>query len=100
PDDHRAVIEEAAGILKHRVSKDKAIRRLERTDADVLRLKDLLTESARQMRPLKRQAAAAERHAGLVAEVRALRLFLAGEELRRIRGRRSELASSVRADES
>jgi chromosome segregation protein len=55
PEDHRAVIEEAAGILKHRMRKDKAIRRLERTDADVLRLHDLLGEMSRQMKPLRRR---------------------------------------------
>ncbi|MCJ7755585.1 MAG: AAA family ATPase, partial [Thermoanaerobaculales bacterium] len=42
PEDHRAVIEEAAGILKHRLRKERAVRRMERTDADVLRLRDIL----------------------------------------------------------
>lgn len=87
PEDHRAVIEEAAGILKHRIRKDKAMRRLERTDADVLRLRDLLTEMSRQIRPLKRQADAALRHGDLAAEVRSLRLFLSGEMLRGYRAR-------------
>lgn len=91
PDEHRAVIEEAAGILKHRIRKEKAIRRLERTGADVVRLHDILGELSRRMRPLKRQAAAAERYRELVAEVRALRLFVAGEELRRIRSRTTEI---------
>ena len=94
-EDHRAVIEEAAGILKHRVRKDRALRRLERTDADVVRLHDLLGELARQMRPLKRQAAAAERHDGLVAEVQSLRLYLGGEELRTIMARRAEVAEAI-----
>ena len=62
PEDHRAVIEEAAGILKHRLRKERAVRRLERTDADVLRLRDILQELKRQMRPLRRQARAAERY--------------------------------------
>src|SRR5690606_24737457 len=72
PDDHRAVIEEAAGMLKHRVRKEKAIRRLERTDGDVVRLKDLLGELARHMKPLERQAAAATRYDDLRATVHAL----------------------------
>jgi chromosome segregation protein len=92
PEDHRAVIEEAAGILKHRMRKDKAIRRLERTDADVLRLHDLLGEMSRQMKPLKRQAEAAARHDDVVASVRALRLYLGGEELRTITARQAEIA--------
>ena len=56
PEDHRAVIEEAAGILKHRRRKEKAERRLERTDEDVLRLQDPIGEIERQLRPLRRQA--------------------------------------------
>ena len=91
PEDHRAVIEEAAGILKHRVRRDKAERRLERTDGDVTRLHDLLGELSRQMRPLKRQAAAAERYDGVAAEAQALRLYLGGEELRSITSRRTEV---------
>ena len=78
PEDHRAVIEEAAGILKHRRRKEKAERRLERTDEDVLRLQDLIGEIERQLRPLRRQARAAERYHGLKSEVRDLSLYLAG----------------------
>ena len=87
PEQHREVIEEAAGILKHRMRKDRALRRLERTDADVLRLHDILRELSRQMRPLKRQAAAAERHEDVKTSLRSARLFLGGEELREIRVR-------------
>ena len=81
PEEHRAVVEEAAGILKHRRRKEKAERRLERTDEDVLRLQDLLGEIERQLRPLRRQARAAERYDGLRSEVRQLRLYLAGVSL-------------------
>jgi chromosome segregation protein len=77
PEDHRAVIEEAAGILKHRRRKEKAERRLERTDEDVLRLQDLVGEIERQLRPLRRQARAAERYHGLKTEVNELTLYLA-----------------------
>lgn len=89
PEDHRAVIEEAAGILKHRQRKDRSQRRLERTDADVLRLLDILKELKRQLRPLKRQALDAERFDGLRDEIRSLRLFLGGEELRKITDRQT-----------
>ncbi len=84
PEDHRAVIEEAAGILKHRRRKEKAERRLERTDEDVLRLQDLLGEIERQLRPLRRQARAAASYEGLRDEVRSLRLYLSGSALREI----------------
>ena len=84
PEEHRAVIEEAAGILKHRRRKERSERRLERTDEDMLRLQDLLGEINRQMRPLRRQAKAAERYDGLKSEVTALRLYLGGEEISRL----------------
>ncbi len=83
-EDHRAIIEEAAGILKHRQRKDRSIRRLERTDADVLRLNDILKELKRQIRPLKRQAEDADRFEGVRSEIQGLRLFLGGETLRKI----------------
>ncbi|MDH3308559.1 MAG: chromosome segregation protein SMC, partial [Acidimicrobiia bacterium] len=97
PGDHRAIIEEAAGILKHRLRKDRSIRRLERTDADVLRLLDILKELKRQIRPLRRQAEDAERHDGLKAAVTALRLYLGGEDLRGL-GWRMEAAAAEEAD--
>jgi chromosome segregation protein len=65
---------------------------LERTGADLIRLHDLVGELSRQMRPLKRQASAAERQAELTADVRALRLFLGGEKLRGLDDRASRLA--------
>ena len=81
PEDRRAIIEEAAGVLKFRRRKERAERRLEATEANLLRLSDLLRELRRQLRPLERQAEAARRHGDLVAELAALRLFLAGQEL-------------------
>jgi len=81
PEEHRAVIEEAAGILKHRRRMERSERRLERTDEDVVRLQDLLGEIGRQMRPLRRQAKAANRYEGLKSEVVALRLYLSGVAL-------------------
>mgnify|MGYP001168788093 CR=1 FL=1 len=92
PMEHRAVIEEAAGILKHRQRKERAIRRLERTDADLLRLGDIVGELVRQMRPLKRQAKAAEEYATLKDTVRSLHLYLGGERLRMLDGRANSLA--------
>lgn len=99
PDEHRNIIEEAAGILKHRLRKDRAIRRLERTDEDVVRLRDLLAEINRQMRPLKRQAEAAGRHQAVAGQVRALMLFLAGEDLRTLDLRMANARSEQEAFE-
>lgn len=95
PEDHRAVIEEAAGVTKHRARRDRAIRRLERTDHDVERLHDILREKKKAMQPLRRQAQAAERHDAVRDEARALTLWLGAEELRSIRNRMVEATAQI-----
>ena len=92
PEDRRAIIEEAAGVLKYRKRKEKAERRLEGTEANLLRVQDLLREVRRQLRPLERQAEAARRHGDLVQELRALQLYLAGREVSSHRTRLTTLA--------
>jgi chromosome segregation protein len=89
PEDHRAVIEEAAGVTKHRSRRDRAVRRLERTDHDVERLTDLLAQQAKALRPLKRQANAAARYDSVRSESIAIALWLGGEQLRWLRTRLS-----------
>jgi chromosome segregation protein len=98
PADRRAIIEEAAGILKFRKRRERAERRLEATEGNLLRLNDLVREVRRQLTPLQKQADAARRHGGLVEELRAIRLHLAGHEiaglqtrLERVRDQRAEL---------
>ena len=93
PEDRRLVIEEAAGILKFRRRKDKAERRLESTEASLVRLQDLLREVRRQLRPLEKQADAARRHDSLVAELAAVRRHLFGRDLVSVETR---LAASAR----
>ena len=93
PEDRRAVIEEAAGILKHRRRRERAERRLAATEENLDRLADLQREVKRQIRPLERQAAAARSHASLVEELRALRLFLVGAELRALEERGATAAA-------
>ncbi|HEY4396406.1 MAG TPA: AAA family ATPase, partial [Acidimicrobiia bacterium] len=88
PADRRAVIEEAAGVLKFRKRRERAERRLEATEGNLLRLNDLVREVGRQLRPLEKQADAARRHGGVEAELRAIRLYLAGHE---IAGRQARL---------
>ncbi len=81
PEDRRLIIEEAAGVLKFRRRKEKAERRLTNTEADLTRLQDLLREIRRQLRPLEKQADAARRHGDVVAELTALRIYLAGQKI-------------------
>ena len=92
PEDRRSIVEEAAGVLKYRRRKEKAERRLDATEASLLRVQDLLREVRRQLRPLERQADAARRHGDLVAELDALRVFLAGREIASLRARMSTQA--------
>ena len=87
PEDRRAVIEEAAGISKHRRRKEKAERRLEATEGALLRAQDLVKEVRRQLRPLERQAEAARRHADVMAELTSLRRHLYGREFALLRSR-------------
>jgi chromosome segregation protein len=90
PEDRRAVIEEAAGVLKHRRRRERAERRLAATEENLDRLGDLVREVRRQIRPLERQAAATRSHASLAEELRALRLYLVGRELSFLQTRRDE----------
>ena len=79
PEDRRAVIEESAGILKFRRRRERSERRLASTEENLERLHDLVREVRRQIRPLERQAAAAKSHSVLADELRAVRLFVGGE---------------------
>ncbi len=93
PEQHRAVIEEAAGVLKHRSRRQRAERRLERTALDLARLQDIQRELQRQMRPLARQAKAAEKYVELRSRIRSLRLYVGGRSLSAIRARASEISA-------
>ena len=97
PEERRSIIEEAAGVLKHRRRREKAMRRLESTEADLLRAQDLVREVRRQLGPLRRQADAARRRDGVVAELHALRTYLAGRDVVALR-QRLVAASHARAD--
>ena len=86
-EDRRLIIEEAAGVLKFRRRKEKAERRLSATEANLMRVQDMLREVRRQLRPLEKQADAARRHGSVVAELQRLRIYVAGQELLRLRQR-------------
>ncbi len=81
PEDRRAFIEEAAGVLKHRKRKEKAVRKLESMAANLARLTDLTTELRRQLKPLGRQAEMARRAQTIQADLRDARLRLAADDL-------------------
>ena len=81
PEDRRGFIEEAAGVLKHRKRKEKALRKLDSTDGNLTRLQDLLSEIRRQLKPLGRQAEVARKAAGVQATVRDARARLMADDL-------------------
>src|SRR5947207_6339544 len=92
PTDRRLIVEEAAGVLKYRKRRERAQRRLDSTEGNLLRLQDLLREVRRQLRPLEKQADAARRHGSVVEELTALRRHLSGRELAAQEGRRDAAA--------
>ncbi|AYG80176.1 Chromosome partition protein Smc [Streptomyces hundungensis] len=96
PMGRRAFIEEAAGVLKHRKRKEKALRKLDAMKANLARVQDLTDELRRQLKPLGRQAAVARRAAVIQADLRDARLRLLADDLVTLR----EALSAEIADEA
>ncbi|HIW29742.1 MAG TPA: chromosome segregation protein SMC [Candidatus Luteococcus avicola] len=81
PEIRRGFIEEAAGVLKHRKRKEKALRKLESTQGNLDRLNDLVAEIRRQLKPLGRQAEVARKAAVIQAELRDAKARLLADDL-------------------
>ena len=81
PEERRGLIEEAAGVLKHRKRKDRALRKLEAMQANLTRVQDLTGEIRRQLGPLGRQAETARKAAYIQAEARDARLRIMADDL-------------------
>ncbi|HEV7823557.1 MAG TPA: chromosome segregation protein SMC [Mycobacteriales bacterium] len=96
PEDRRGFIEEAAGVLKHRKRKEKALRKLDAMQANLTRVTDLTGELRRQLKPLGKQAEVARRAASVQADLRDARLRLLADDLLSLR---TELDREV-ADET
>lgn len=96
PMGRRAFIEEAAGVLKHRKRKEKALRKLDAMQANLARVQDLTDELRRQLKPLGRQAAVARRAAVIQADLRDARLRLLADDLVKLRDAlRTEVADEA-----
>ncbi|MFT4298139.1 MAG: chromosome segregation protein SMC, partial [Aeromicrobium sp.] len=80
-EERRGFIEEAAGVLKHRKRKEKALRKLEATQGNLTRLADVLNELRRQLKPLGRQAEVARKAAVIQADVRDARARLLADDV-------------------
>jgi len=81
PEERRGFIEEAAGVLKHRKRKEKALRKLDAMQANLTRLGDLISEIRRQLKPLGRQAEVARRAQVVQADLRDARARLLADDL-------------------
>jgi len=97
PEDRRTVFEEASGITKYKADKKEALRKLEHTEANLLRLADVVREVKRQIISLQRQAGKARRYKELADEVRGLDLYVTCEKLGEYTQKTDELANELQA---
>ena len=109
PEDRRGFIEEAAGVLKHRKRKEKALRKLEAMQVNLTRIQDITIELRRQLKPLGKQAEVARKAATIQAELRDAKLRIYADDLIKLRtsfeeevadesalrGRRTEVESAL-----
>ena len=86
PEERRAFIEEAAGVLKHRKRKEKALRKLDSMQTNLARIQDLTVELRRQLKPLGKQAEVARKASVIQSDVRDARLRLLADDLIQLRG--------------
>lgn len=97
PEDRRAIIEEAAGIVMFQLRREKCERKLRRVELDLERLRDILNELERQARSLRQQAARAKRYKELHARLRAIELVRYGEEYAGRKAHLDELSAELSA---
>jgi chromosome segregation protein len=97
PEDRRAVFEEAAGITKYKSQKKEAIRKLDYTEANLVRIRDVIAENERQIRSLSRQASKAKRYQSLFDDVKTLELHLSHKQWRELIAEKSEMNTSINA---
>ena len=96
PETRRELFEEAAGIKKYRVRKREAERKLENTDANLVRVRDILSEISAQVEPLRRQAETAERFIGLSDRLREIEVGVLAADYTRLTGEHNALLVQAR----
>ena len=94
PEERRGFIEEAAGVLKHRRRKERALKKLADMDANLVRVLDLTNEIHRQLGPLARQARVARRASLIQARVRDAKARLLADDLSSVLSKLSVLEAS------
>ena len=97
PEDRRTVFEEAAGITKYKSQKREALRKLEYTEANLLRVTDIIEEVKRQINSLNRQAGKARRYQELLVDVKTLDTHFSHRKFEEFDAERSELSTSIKS---
>ncbi len=95
PEDRRAIFEEAAGITKYKAQKREALRKLEATEANLLRIGDIIKEVKRQIGSLQRQAGKARRYQALHADLRVLDTHYSRKQLEALETRLKECQREI-----
>ena len=93
PEERRALIEEAAGISKHKRRKERALKKIKSMDEHLTRARDINKEIARQLRPLERQVDRARKYKELSSRANELTQMLAVDELRSLQSQWNDLES-------
>lgn len=96
PEERRSLIEEAAGISKHKRRKERALKKIASMDAHLTRARDINRELARQLKPLERQVDRARKYRDLTERAGELTRILAVDELRRLQARWAEMESGAK----
>jgi len=95
PEDRREVFEEASGITKYKAKKKEAMRKLEETEQNLLRINDIILEVKRQINSIERQAKKAERYKDRYEELKAIELKLSRIELELLKTRNVDSEGNV-----
>lgn len=90
-DERRFLIEEAAGISKYKVKKEEALRKMERTEANLLRLNDIVSEVEKNIRYAERQAKRAEKYKEKLEELKRREIQMALIEIGVLQSEREQL---------